>query len=197
MKKGFIMMALVVMAAGAHAQWLDFSQNSNRYGIGFHLGQVGLGCRYDDFGAGASINAWGVYVDFAKAGPEHKYDRHVTNTLYNDSVAWTLSLGYQIPILPWLRLMPVVGYCQTNAGLTDATTVNVDVDTETSSASIYHDYDVTPGSRKHYFNIGAGIAVRPIKWIDIYAVGTMHAIYGGISLNLNAFAREDSQLQLD
>ena len=182
-------MAFVAFAMSASAQWFDFSQNNGRLGLGFHIGQVGRGTDYTDIGGGVSLNVFGVYFDVVQAGPEHKYDNHVTNTLYNDSVAFDIKLGYQIPVLPWLRLMPVVGYCQTNAGITDATTVNVQVDGE-YDASIYHDYEVTSGTRKHYFNAGLGVSVRPIRWIDIYAVGSLKSIYGGISINLGEFAAD-------
>lgn len=190
MKKILILATILFVAMTGRAQWFDFSNNSERAGIGFHLGQMGMHTDYTDFGGGFSVNVLGVYFDFSKAGPEHKFDNHVTNTLYNDSVAWSINLGYQIPVLPWLRLVPVVGYCQTNAGLTDATTVNVDVDSD-HNASIYHDYDVTEGTRQHYFNFGLGLSVSPIKWIDLYFFGTNHSMYGGISLNLGAFSSND------
>lgn len=181
-----LLVALLAVAMSAHAQWFDFSNNNNRFGLGLHMGQLGMNTDYSDFGGGVSVNAFGVYVDFAKAGPEHRYDNHVNNTMYEDSVAYTISLGYQIPVLPWLRLMPVVGYCQNNSGLTDASTVNVDVDENT--ATVYHDYYVSGGSRQHHFNFGLGLSVTPVKWVDIYAIGSRHGIYGGISINLGAFA---------
>lgn len=194
MKKSMLFTVLLTVASVASAQWFDFSNNSKRIGIGFHIGEIGMGCEYSEVGGGASLNVCGVYVDFAKAGPEHKWDNHVTNTLYDDSVAFTINLGYQIPVLKWLRVMPIIGYCQTNAGKTDATSVNVDVSAESNSASIYHDYEVTSGTRRHRFNFGIGLSVRPLKWFDIYAVGSRNAVYGGLSLNLNAFASSERLL---
>ena len=186
MKKSIFFAALVAVSMTASAQWFDFSNNASRYGIGVHIGEIGRSTDYSDIGGGFSINVLGVYFDYSQAGPEHRYDNHVTNTLYNDSVALTVHLGYQIPVLPWLRIVPVLGYCQTNAGITDATTVNVNVD-DNNNASIYHDYDVTDGTRKHRFNAGIGLALTPVRWIDVYAIGTMHSVYGGISVNLGAF----------
>jgi len=186
MKKSILFAAIVALSMTANAQWFDFSQNSNRIGIGLNMGELGRGTSYTDFGGGVSINILGVYIDYTQAGPDHKYDNHVTNTLYNDSVAFTLNVGYQIPVLPWLRVMPLVGYCQTNAGLTDATTVNVEVNGE-YDASVYHDYTVTSGTRQHYFNAGVGLVITPIRWIDLFAIGTMHSITGGISFNLSEF----------
>ena len=36
--------------------------------------------------------------------------------------------------------------------------------------------------------IGAGIFVQPAEWLEVYVVGSFHALYGGISINLAAFA---------
>ena len=181
---------MTAITSMASAQWFDFSNNSHRYGIGLEFGAVGTTgmtdtYNYRDLGGGISFNVWGFYIDYIKAGPEHRYDNHVREVQWEDSVAYALNFGYQIPVLSWLRVMPMVGYCQTNYGLTDASTVNVEVDE--SSASMYHDYDVTPGSRRHYFNYGVGLFVQPIKWIDVYGVYSRNAIYGGISLNMGAF----------
>jgi len=192
MKKSIFIAALMAMTMGANAQWLDFSTNNERYGAGFHVGMAGWNCEYSDLGFGVSLNLLGMYFDYMKAGPEHRYDNHVTNTLYDDSVAWHLNVGYQIPILPWLRVMPLIGYCQTNAGITDATTVNIEVD-DNNNARMFHDYDVTPGTRRHYFNFGGGLFIQPIRWAEIYAVGSRHAIYGGISLNLSAFVNSEEE----
>lgn len=186
MKKLMTIVAFVAIAMTANAQWFDFSNNSRRLGFGVHLGQNAFGTEYADIAGGLSLNAMGVYIDFTRATPEHQYDNHVTNTLYNDSSSFTINVGYQIPVLPWLRVTPIVGYHQTNYGITDATTVNIETNENTSQ--MYHDYDVTDGSRKHYFNVGLGLCLTPIKWVDIYGMASLHAIYGGISINLAAFA---------
>lgn len=187
MKKSILFFAaLMAVVMSANAQWFDFSNNKERAGIGVHFGMAGWNSEYQDFGAGVSLNVMGVYLDILQGGPAHKYDNHVTNTIYDDSVAFHINAGYQIPVLPWLRVMPMVGYHQSNAGKTDATTVNIEVDGE-YSASMYHDYDVTPGTRKHHFNFGCGLFVQPIRWLDIYAIASRYAIYGGLSFNLGAF----------
>jgi hypothetical protein len=51
---------------------------------------------------------------------------------------------------------------------------------------IYHDYHAT--ERFHYFNYGGGIFIQPFRHVEFYAVGTVRAIYGGISLNLSNMA---------
>ncbi|MBP3740603.1 MAG: hypothetical protein J6I41_05765 [Bacteroidales bacterium] len=186
MKRTALIIAMLAMVLGAKAQWLDWASNNERVEIGFQLGQSATGTEYAKLGFGGSINLLGVHVDFLVVAPEHKYDRHVTNTLYEDSSSYNINIGYQIPILPWLRVMPVVGYCQTNYGVTDATTVNVE--THENSSQIYHDYSVYAGTRRHRFNYGIGLALQPFEWLSLYGVGSRYAIYGGISFNLGALA---------
>lgn len=186
MKKTLFLSLLVAFTVSANAQWFNLANNAGRFTLGVNLGEVGLNCPYQAFGVGVSFSAYGGYIDFIYAGPEHQFDNHVTATQYNDSAAFAINLGYMIPVLPWLRVMPMLGYCQTNAGITDASTVNIEVNDD--NASMYHDYNVTPGTRNHRFNFGAGIEIRPLKWFNIYGVYTNNAIYGGISLNLDAFS---------
>lgn len=186
MKKTILIIAtMVAFVMSANAQLFDFSSNIGRVGIGVQGGQSMPKTEYSEFGFGLSLQMYGVQVDFINVVPAHKYDNHVTNTLYRDSASFNINLGYQIPVLPWLRIMPMIGYSQTNYGDTDATTVNIDADENT--ATMYHDYDVVSGSRQHYFNYGVGLSLTPFKYVDIYGVYSAQAIYGGIAINLNAF----------
>ena len=190
MKHTFILFALLALGSlGARAQWLDFSSNQRRFSIGFQLGQSATGTDYAKLGFGISVQAYGFQVDFLRVVPEHKYDNHVNNIIYRDSSSYSINLGYQVPILPWLRLVPVVGYCQTNYGNTDASTVNIE--TDENSSSMYHDYTVTPGSRRHYFNYGLGISVKPYRYVDLHFVYSARAIYGGISFNFEPLINGD------
>ena len=185
-----IVLCIAVMLAttvGSNAQWLDFANNKDHYSIGFNIGQVGTGTNYKSLGFGASIEAWGVYIDYIGAGPEHQFDNHVGEYTWEDSVSWALNIGYQIPVLPWLRVMPLLGYSQTNNGLTYGNTLNIE--TNENSSNLYHDYKVISGSRKHSFNFGCGIVIQPIEYFNIYAVYTRRAIYGGISLNLHSLVK--------
>ena len=188
---------LVAVTMSANAQWFDFKNNVHRYEIGLNLGMTGINTGFEQFGWGASLSAWGVYLDFTSAGPMYKYDNRVASMndpanlrFLPDSTTTTINLGYQIPVLPWLRVMPLVGYCQTNYGVTDMGTLNAE--TSENSTTLYHDYTVTPGSRKHYFNFGVGLSIRPVKYIDIYGVYSRRAIYGGISINLDAFVDDEA-----
>lgn len=191
MKKSIIIVALmaVTMSVTAQTKWFDFSNNYERCDVGFNIGMAGLATNYQSLAGGVGLNIFGVYLDFMYGAPEHKFDNHVTPDFYNDTAVTAINIGYQIPVLPWLRIMPLVGHIHTSAGITDASTVNVQVD-DAYSAEIYHDFDVR--SRKHYLNYGCGIIVQPIRWLSIHAVYSRQAIYGGISISLSEFSDRET-----
>lgn len=196
MKKTVLLMAAVLaVTMSANAQWFDFKNNVHRYEIGANFGVAGMNSEFRDFGIGASLSAWGGYLDFITAGPMYKHDSRVASMndpveqrLIPDSTTTSINLGYQIPVLPWLRIMPLVGININTSGYTDMSRI----ETETSGSSdnvtvnIVHPYD-----SEHTWctlNYGGGLVVSPIRWISVYGVYTVNAIYGGITFNLSALA---------
>ena len=186
MKRYPISLVLLFVTVCAHAQLFDFSSNNNRYEIGANFGQMAFNTQYARFGLGMNLLAWGVYLDFNMTAAQHKFDRKFSNTQWNDDEFFNINLGYQIPILSWLRVMPLLGYAQTNEGITDASTINISPGEDSGSTSVYHTYTVTPGSRVHYFNFGGGVSIQPFKWFSINFVYTRHAIYGGVAIDIDA-----------
>ena len=196
MKKTVLMIAaLVAVTMSANAQWFDFKNNVHRYELGLNLGMTGINTGFEQFGWGASLSAWGVYLDFTSAGPMYKYDNHVASMndpenlrLKPDSTTTTINLGYQIPVLPWLRIMPLIGFNITTSGVTDMATHNTEVsgDGDHVNVELYHDYNRE--SRWSYLNYGGGLVISPIKWFSIYGVYTNRAIYGGITFNFGALS---------
>ena len=188
MKTKIILFAVLLAFVGnsANAQLFDLASNKDRLTVGFQLGSAGVNTDYGGFAWGVSASLVGVYLDFLIAGPQHQNDKHVNNILWQDDEAFTINVGYQIPVLPWLRVAPIIGYCQTNYGLTDMSTVNIHIDPNARRGSIYHSY--YPQKRFHDFNYGAGLFLQPFKSVEIYGVYTARSIYGGISLNLTALA---------
>lgn len=184
----FLLAGMMTVATAAQAQWFDFSENKGRCGLGLHLGLAGWNADYSHFGWGPSLTIGGVYLDFIEGGPEHKHyaEFQTESPLFNDSTTFLFNVGYQFPIRPWLRVMPLIGYCQTNAGITDTSRFVADYHNG-ARISRYHPYTVTPGSRRHNLNVGIGVFVQPFRWAEFYAVGSLHALYGGISINLAAF----------
>lgn len=192
MKRSIILAAIMALTMSANAQWFDFSTNNGRFDLGLQLGPTGIGTEFTQFGWGLSADIYGAHVDFLSAGPMYKYDNHVdvgNAAMVPDSTVTCINLGYQIPVLPWLRIMPIIGHCHTTHGYTDFSTVNVEVN-DNYSAQMYHDY-VKQGPAHHYLNYGGGIVVQPCKWVSIYGVYTTCAIYGGVSVSFNAFYEGD------
>lgn len=183
-KKIVLIIAFALSVFSAKAQYFDFASNSGRIEVGLNFGQPGFTTDYARFGFGAKLVAWGVALDFLVADPQHRYDGRISDTAWNDTKVVCINAGYQVPVLSWLRLTPIAGYVQTNDGITDGASVNMD----SEDFSWYHSYKVTPGSRTHYFNYGGGLSIQPCKWFSINAIATRYAVYGGISLNLAAFA---------
>lgn len=197
MKKSILLVALVAMTMSVSAQWFDFSNNSDRYSIGLNLGQAGVSPQFHDFGFGVSLSAWGGYIDFITAGPMYTHDNHVASMndpankrFIPDSTSTVVNFGYQIPVLPWLRIMPLVGFNVNTWGYTDMATQNAETSgtSESVTVTLSHDYD-SEGSRT-YFNFGGGLVITPVKWVNIYGVYTTKAVYGGISINLDAFVSD-------
>ena len=183
-KIALLIVLLAFIGNNANAQVLNLNNNKDRLTIGFQLGEVGWNTTYHGFGWGVGVSLFGVYLDCLISGPQHKFDKHVNSTKWDDDAEFAINAGYQIPITSWLRVAPIVGYCQTSYGKTDASTVNVEVTDH--HGRIYHDYHAT--ERFHYFNYGGGIFIQPFRHVEFYAVGTVRAIYGGISLNLSNMA---------
>ena len=192
MKRLITIITLFSLALGANAQamyaevgkeWklFDFQLNAQRLEFGVNAGQAGSFSPYADFAMGANLLVNGIYVDFLASDPDHKYSAS-SDTKWNDHVAFCINAGYQIPILKWLRIMPVIGYAQTNDGITDASVTIWDVDEYSSNT--YHPYKVTKGSRSHYFNYGGGLSIQPCKWFSVNLIATNHALYGGVGVDI-------------
>jgi hypothetical protein len=189
MKKVVLIAVLFSMVTlSAKAQWFDFSQNAYDATIGLNLGMVGyhfgngqIDKTYSDFGGGVSASLLGVYADFIYQSPEHRWDRKVTQAQYDDHTALAINVGYKVPVLPWLNIIPLIGYSNETTGKTLGNSIGVD----TESHSIYHDYNVE--HRYNHFNYGVGLSVKPIKWLEIGGVCSASAIYGNVSVNLMKF----------
>ena len=70
---------------------LDFTLNAHRWEGGITLGQVGSFTEYARLGMGAYVLFNGFYLDFIKADPQHKYEGHVTDTKWDDNVAFSIN----------------------------------------------------------------------------------------------------------
>lgn len=178
-----ILLTLATAVSASAQQWFDFSSNE-RLDVGVNVGQVAHNTPFARIGYGVFFNAWGFYMDFMEAIPQHRFDTKGTEPYWNDDKSLLASIGYQIPVLPWVKVMPVFGYVQTSEGVTDGNTIEFGGEID---SKFYHNFTVTPGSRVHYLNYGCGISLQPLKWLSINGIFTKYAIYGGIGINLMSF----------
>lgn len=171
----------LLLALPVKAQFLDLNQNTNRAFLGAQLGQAGTNTEYHGIGFGVSLSVFGVYADFLWSTPQYTNDNHLINELWDDYSAYTINLGYQIPIFRWLRIAPIIGYSQTNYGYTDIGTLNQHID-EDGDIINHHDYIVK--KRFHELNYGGAIFVQLFGHMEVYAAYTKRSIYGGLSFDL-------------
>ena len=187
MKKVALFVVLfTMMTFSAKAQLFDFRNNLTDVTFGFNLGVVGYDFEHGqvvkniaNFGGGVSVSLLGVYIDFIYQSPDHRWDRKITEAEYPDQTALTINLGYQIPVLSWLYVTPLIGYSNETWGRTLGNSIGVD----SESHSIYHDY--VRDRINNHFNYGVGVMFRPIEVLEIGAVATSHALYGTISVSGN------------
>lgn len=163
------------------------SYNTGRLEAGITVGQTGSFTDRARFGMGAYALYSGFYLDFIKAEPQHRLYGELTDEQWHDNSAFGIHAGYQIPVAKWLRIMPLLGYDQTNEGITDGTSLKYSPE-EDGGGTWYHDYKVTPGSRRHYFNFGAGLSIQPCKWFSVNLIASRYALYAGIGVDLISVA---------
>lgn len=172
-----------LMTISAKAQWFDFSNNHrasigfNAGVVGYHLEKEGFDTKFADFGIGGSLSIEGCYIDFIYQRPEHRYSNQVAVDDWDDHTALAINVGYQLPVLRWLFLTPMIGYSNETTGITYANQITAE------NSSIVHKYESQ--TIEHHFNYGVGLTLRPIKWIEIGAMATSHAIYGNIAFSMS------------
>ena len=181
MKKILLSLAIALFSLTALAWTPDFSLNNNRFSVGLHGGVVALGTNHQSAGIGVNVTAFGVSVDYVGYGPEHIHTPR--NDRWNDSEAFSVNLGYHIPLFSFLSVYPVVGYSNRSDGVTDGANHRYSVDDEDYSVTRINKY--TRDWVEHRFNYGCGIRVKAGKWVSFHVVGTRNAVYGGVGITFS------------
>lgn len=178
MKKTVLSLAILFSCLTASAQWFPFADvNFGHAGIAFQGGALGLGKEVTRAAFGANLLVYGVYIDALYAGPQHKHDPKLDT--WDDNNAISVHLGYQIPIIEYVRIIPIVGYAQVSKGITDGTDYNVEYSTSSRSWLVNNKYTKT--WKEGYFDAGGSIVVN-IGPANIFLTGTMCSVYGGIGV---------------
>ena len=188
-KLAIIALLFSMMTISAQAQWFDFSENMDRAVVGLNTGLVGyrnvsdLGSadtwNLSDIGVGGSFSLAGGYIDFVYVSPDHRFDSRLIHGNWDDHSAFTLNVGYQIPIYKdYVFITPLIGWSRVTTGYTEGYDAEIDF----ASHTVYHKYH--PTWHCNDFNYGASLTVVPWKWFEINATCTAHAAYLGIAFNV-------------
>lgn len=178
MKKMILAVALLLTGMTANAQWFPFRDvNTTHYGVGFHGGALGLGKEVTRAAFGVNALAYGVYLDFLYNSPQHRHDPKMD--VWNDSSVFSLHIGYQIPILEFLRIIPIVGYAEVNKGVTDGTQYSYEYSSGSKQWLVYNKY--TKEWKDGGFDAGGSLVVN-IGPVNIFVTGTMSSVYGGVGV---------------
>ena len=178
MKKIVLALAILLSGITAKAQIFPFAEvDFGHFGIAFQAGAIGIGKEVTRAAFGANLLAYGVYLDFLYAGPQHKSDPKVD--IWNDSSGYSVHLGYQIPITEYLRIIPFAGYAEVNRGVTDGTDYSYEYSTTNKRWNVNNKY--TKDWRAGGFDAGGSLVIN-IGPANIFLTGTMSSAYGGIGV---------------
>ena len=179
MKKALLTLAILFTCISANAQWFPFKDvNIGHFGMGIHGGVLGLGKEVTRAAFGANALVYGVYLDVLFNEPEHL---HVPKpeVWKDDTQAFSIHIGYQIPILEYLRIIPIVGYAEVSKGDTDGTAFTVGYSNNTNRWGVRNFF--TKKWSDGSFNAG-GSVVANLGPVNVFVTGTMCSVYGGLGL---------------
>lgn len=177
MKKIYLLFATFMVCMSASAQLLQGEGlNENKGGsIGIIGGALGInGLSYAGVGMNGTI--YGAYIDFMFL-PRANANSTDVNKHSNEKQSISVHLGYQVPLLKWLNIIPIVGYTQVQKGTTDGSNW-----TYTYGSGINNSFYVDETNKG--FEFGGILAVKIGKIVRIYGAGTTRCIYGGIGFKL-------------
>ena len=140
--------------------------------IGFIGGAVGINDDPSAPALGLNGTIYGIYIDFLFWPRAHANSTDVDKH-ENEKQAISAHIGYQIPLLKWLSIIPIAGYTQVENGTTDGSHWK-----SSSSSGIVNSYVVDEDNKG--FDFGGILVFNISKSVRVYATGTTRAVYGGI-----------------
>lgn len=148
-----------------------WEENQYTGAVGVQGGVIGIGKPIQLGGFGINFTFWGFYLDFLVNGAEHSSSQ--TSDSYEDNQGAAIHVGYQLPINDWFRVIPLIGYCEVNQGITDGSSYSYN-----EQGSRQNSYSAT--ARSGSFNFGASAVFHPFDHINFYLTGTLYSVYAGI-----------------
>ena len=144
--------------------------NSHKWNMGLVGGAIGIGTK-TMYGVGFNLTICGFYADMLFHPSAHSSDVEVDE--WEDEQGFSAHIGYQVPVCRWLRVIPVVGYCDVSEGTTDGSNYSI------SGGEIHNSY--VADWRESGFDFG-GLMVLHFRAVNIYLGGTVSSAYGGVGL---------------
>ena len=150
-----------------------FERNNNRFSMGVQVGKVYNPEVFKYPTYIINVSYYGVYLDIGGCPRSHRSDVRVDK--WKDSSYFTFHVGYQLPVLNWLRVTPLVGYYCHKSGYTDGYDYTVD------KYGIHNRFDVT--DQKSGFDFGGNLQFD-INRFSIFCTFTKKLWYAGLGFNV-------------
>lgn len=173
MKKIMIIMLFALISMGANAQ--TFFERNKNVSIGIQFGAVDQH-NHTDMGFQTlmvNVSCYGAYLDIGGWPRKHGSDTRVDK--WDDESCFAFHVGYQLPILGWLKITPLVGYYNHKSGYTDG------YNWKTNNSGINNKFVVK--DKLNGFDYGGNVQID-IKRFCILGTFTKNMWYAGIGFNI-------------
>ena len=94
-----------------------FEYANKSFDMGIIGGVIGVQDDYSYGALGFNMTLYGIYADFMGWPKAHEDDVRVDKWHDKSSIAY--HVGYQIPLMKYLRIIPIVGYAKVEEGTTN------------------------------------------------------------------------------
>lgn len=173
MKRLFLTFAFIIASITSFGQ--AFFERNKNVSFGVHFGAVdNLNGTHMGFQTlMVSMSIYGVYADIG--GWPSSYESDVRIDTWDDEKCSSFHVGYQFPVLTWLKITPLIGYYNHQIGTTDGSEWKV------TNYGIHNQF--TSDEELLGFDYGGSVQID-IKRFSIFATFTKNMWYGGIGFNI-------------
>ena len=150
-------------------KWFDTNKNLS---LGVMYGKIGASEEISQNAWGLNLQIFGLYFDCM--GKPRKHGNDVAIDKWKETEAVSYHFGYQIPIVEYVRIIPIIGYYSVKTGTTDG-----------------YNWSVTQNGISNAFNIDkkncgmdcGGVLVLNYSFVCLYGAYTKHnQFYGGVGI---------------
>ena len=173
MKKIICAILFVLISICTNAQ--SFFERNKNVSLGIQFGAVDQHNHTEMGFQTLMVNTtcYGVYLDVGGWPRSHGDDVRIDE--WDDEYCFAFHLGYQLPVLKWLKITPIAGYYKHESGYTDGSHWKV-VNYGISNKFVAQD-------KLNGFDYGCNIQID-IKQFSIFGTITKNMWYAGIGFNI-------------